>query len=69
MGVFGTVHQLRTDFKKAYDSLRKEILYNILNAFGIPMKLRKKSVRCISYSEQSKCFIAITFQLYFRICH
>jgi hypothetical protein len=25
-----TVHQLYTDFKKAYDSVRTEVLYNIL---------------------------------------
>jgi hypothetical protein len=30
-----TVHQLFTDFKKAYDSLRKEVLYNILNELGL----------------------------------
>jgi hypothetical protein len=33
------VHQLFTDFKKAYDSFRKEILYNILIDFGVPMKV------------------------------
>ena len=26
-------------FKKAYDSVRREVLYNILNKFGIPMQL------------------------------
>jgi hypothetical protein len=31
--------QLFIDFKKAYDSVRKEVLYNILTEFGIPMKL------------------------------
>ena len=32
-------HQLFTDFKKAYDSVRREILYKILIEFGIPRKL------------------------------
>jgi len=34
-----TVHQLCIDFKKAYDSVRREVLYNILIEFGIPKKL------------------------------
>jgi len=33
------VHQLFIDFKKAYDSVRREALYNILFEFGIPKKL------------------------------
>jgi hypothetical protein len=33
------VHQHFIDFKKAYDSVRKEVLYNIFTEFGIPMKL------------------------------
>jgi hypothetical protein len=33
------VHQLFIDFKKAYDSVGREVLYNILIEFGIPMKL------------------------------
>jgi hypothetical protein len=33
------VHQLFIDFKKAYDSVRREALYNILIEFGIPKKL------------------------------
>jgi len=33
------VHQLLIVFKKAYDSVRREVLYNILNKFGNPMKL------------------------------
>jgi len=32
------VHQLFIDFKKVYDSVRREVLYNILIEFGIPMK-------------------------------
>ena len=33
------VHQLFIDFKKAYDSVRREALHNILIEFGIPKKL------------------------------
>jgi hypothetical protein len=35
----GTVHLLFIDFKKAYDSVRTEVLYNILIEFGIFRKL------------------------------
>jgi hypothetical protein len=34
-----TVHQLFVDFKKAYDSARREVSYSILIEFGIPRKL------------------------------
>ena len=33
------MHQLFIDFKKAYDSVRREVLYNILIEFGMPIKL------------------------------
>jgi len=33
------VHQLFIDFKKVYDSVRREALYKILIEFGIPRKL------------------------------
>jgi hypothetical protein len=39
MGYNGTVQQLFGDFKKAYDSVRTEVLYNIQIEFGIPRKL------------------------------
>jgi hypothetical protein len=35
----GTVHQLFIDFKNAYDSVKREFLYNILLEFGVPKKL------------------------------
>jgi hypothetical protein len=34
------VPQLIIDFKKVYDSVRREVLCNILSEFGIPTKLR-----------------------------
>ena len=34
-----SVHQLLTGAKKAYDSLRRKVLYNFLIEFGIPLKL------------------------------
>jgi hypothetical protein len=33
------VHQLFVDFKKAYDSVRREVLYSIPIEFGVPMIL------------------------------
>jgi len=33
------VHQLFVGFKKVYDSFRREVLYNIIIEFGIPVKL------------------------------
>jgi hypothetical protein len=34
-----TVHQLFLDFKKAYNSIRRKVLYNTVTEFGVPMKL------------------------------
>jgi sorting nexin-29 len=44
----GTVHQLFVDFKKAYDSVRIEVLYNILLEFGIPKKLVRLIKMCLN---------------------
>jgi hypothetical protein len=43
-----TVHQLFIDFKKAYDSVRRKVLYNILIEFGIPMKLVRLIKMCLN---------------------
>jgi hypothetical protein len=42
------VHQLFIDFEKAYDSVRKEILYNILIEFGVPRKLVRLIKMCLT---------------------
>jgi hypothetical protein len=35
------------DFKNAYDSLRREVLYDILIEFGFPMKLIRLIKMCL----------------------
>jgi hypothetical protein len=41
------VHHLFIDFKKAYDSGRREVLYNILIDYGIPLKLVRLIKICL----------------------
>jgi hypothetical protein len=41
-------HQPFTDFKKAFDSVRREVLYNILIEFGIPLKIVKLTKMCLN---------------------
>jgi hypothetical protein len=48
MGNSETVHQLFINFKKANDSARREVLYNILIEFGIPMKLVELIRMCLN---------------------
>jgi sorting nexin-29 len=42
------MYLLFIDFKKAYDSVRKEVLYNILTEFGIPLKLVRLLKMCLN---------------------
>ena len=42
------MHHLFIDFKKAYDSVRRDALYNILIEFGIPMKLVRLIKMCLN---------------------
>ncbi|KAJ4451080.1 hypothetical protein ANN_02518 [Periplaneta americana] len=44
----GTVHQLFIDLKKAYDSVKREVLYDILIEFGIPKTLVRLIKMCLS---------------------
>jgi hypothetical protein len=49
------VHQLFIDFKKAYDSVKREVLYNILLEFGASKKLVRLIKMCLNetYSKVS----------------
>jgi len=40
------VHQLFIDFTKAYDTVRMEILYNIITELGVPKKLGRLIKMC-----------------------
>ena len=42
------MHQLFIDFKKAYDSVRREVLCNIIMEFGIPKKLVRLIKMCLT---------------------
>jgi len=42
------VHQLFINSRKVYDSVRREVLYNILIEFGIPMKLVRLLKMCLN---------------------
>jgi hypothetical protein len=42
------VHKLFIDIKKAYDSIKREVLYNILLEFGIPKKLVRLIKMCLN---------------------
>jgi hypothetical protein len=48
----GTVQQLLMDFKKAYDSFKREVLYNILLKFRIPKKLVRLIKMCLKHSNE-----------------
>jgi hypothetical protein len=45
---YGTVHQQFIDFKEAYDSVRRKVLYGILIEFGIPRKLVAPIQMCLN---------------------
>jgi hypothetical protein len=51
------IHKLFTDNKKAYESMRKEVLYSysILIEFGVPMKLVCLFIMCLHESYSKVC--------------
>jgi hypothetical protein len=44
----GMVHQLFVNFKKACDSVKREVIYNILLEFGVPKKLVRLIKMCLN---------------------
>jgi hypothetical protein len=42
-------------FKKAYDSIKREVLYNILLEFGIPRKPVKLIKMCLNVTYSKVC--------------
>jgi hypothetical protein len=61
------VHQLFIDLKKVYDSVRKEVLYNILIEFGVTMKITGLIKMCLNET-YSKVRIYIYIYIYIYIC-
>jgi hypothetical protein len=62
----GTVLQLFTDFKKAYNSVRREVSYNILTKFGIPRRLAEL-IKMSLNETYSKVYIGKTLSNKFPI--
>jgi hypothetical protein len=50
-----TVHQLFINFKNAYDSVRREVLYNILIEFRVSMKLIRLIKMCLIEAYSKVC--------------
>jgi hypothetical protein len=44
----GAVHQLFIYFEKVYDTARREVLYNIVKEFVVPMKLVQLIKICLN---------------------
>jgi hypothetical protein len=55
VGVNGTLQQLFKDFKKSYNLVRREVLYNILIEFGITRKLGGLIKMCLNETYSKVC--------------
>jgi hypothetical protein len=62
-----TAHQLFVYFKKAYDSVRREVLYNIFIEFRVPMKLVVRLIKMCLNETYSKVCIGKHLTDYFPI--
>jgi len=51
MGIQCSSAAVLTDFMKAYDSIRREVMYNILIEFGILMKLVRLTKMCLNTAQ------------------
>jgi hypothetical protein len=49
------IHQLFIDLKKSYDSVKREVLFNILIESGVPMKLVKLFKMCLNDTYSKVC--------------
>jgi hypothetical protein len=61
----GTVRHLFIDFKKAYDSVREEVLYSVVTEFGIPRKVGGLIKRCLSKTCSTMCITKDLSDKYF----
>jgi hypothetical protein len=51
----GTVHKLFINLKEVYDSVRRDILYNILTEFSVLMKLARPIKMCLNETYSEAC--------------
>ena len=49
------MRQLFVDFRKAYDSVRREVWYNVFIEFGIPLKLARLTKMCLHETYSRVC--------------
>jgi hypothetical protein len=60
------VHHLFIDFKKAYDLVKREVLYNVLLEFGVPKKLVSLIKMCLNETYNKICvgkYLSDTFPI------